>query len=104
MRFTILALAGPLALSLAGAAAAQTPRMPPRIDESEVREHMEVIGADSRHVGTVDRVEAGTITLTKDDPASGGRHHRIPFGWVDALADGRVQLKKSASEAMAAWD
>ena len=104
MRFTIPALAGPLALSLAGAALAQSPRMPPRIEEAQVAARMEVIGADSRHVGTVERVEPGRITLTMDDPASGGRSHTIPFGWVDGLADGRVQLKKSASEAMAAWD
>lgn len=104
MRFTTLALAAPLALGLAGAALAQTPRMPPRIDEAQVAPRMEVIGADGRHVGTVERVEPGRITLGKDDPASGGRPHTIPFGWVDALADGRVQLRKSASEAMAAWD
>ena len=65
---------------------------------------MEVIGADSRHVGTVDGAEPGSILLTKDDPASRGRYRWIPFGWVDALVEGRVQLKNSASECMAAWD
>lgn len=104
MQIKNLALAGPLALLIASTAVAQTPRMPPKIDEAQVTEHMEVIGADARHIGTVDRVEPGKIKLTKDDPASGGVHHFIPFAWVDALADGKVRLQKSASEAMAAWN
>ena len=30
-----------------------------------IKEHMEVIGADGVHVGTVDRIEGGRIKLTK---------------------------------------
>jgi hypothetical protein len=32
---------------------------------AEIKEHMEVIGADGVHVGTVDRVEGRRIKLTK---------------------------------------
>ena len=38
---------------------------------SEIREHMEVIGADGVHLGTVDAVEEHRIKLTKADSASG---------------------------------
>ena len=37
----------------------------------KVREHMEVIGADGVHVGTVDRVEGDRIKLTKKDSGAG---------------------------------
>jgi hypothetical protein len=40
--------------------------------ETSVKEHMEVIGADGVHIGTVDRV--GRIKLTKAD--SGEARHR----------------------------
>ena len=36
-------------------------------DASNIREHMEVIGADGVHVGTVDHVEGDRIKLTKKD-------------------------------------
>jgi hypothetical protein len=35
----------------------------------ESKEHMEVIGADGGHVGTVDKVEGSRIKLTKKDSA-----------------------------------
>ena len=38
---------------------------------SLVKEHMEVIGADGVHVGTVDRVEKTRIKLTKADSGEG---------------------------------
>ena len=33
----------------------------------EIKEHMEVIGADGVHVGTVDKMEGNRIKLTKKD-------------------------------------
>jgi uncharacterized protein DUF2171 len=47
----------------------------PTEDEMEIKEHMEVIGADGVHVGTVDKVEGGRIKLTKKD-AGEGSHKR----------------------------
>jgi len=35
----------------------------------ESKEHMEVIGADGGHVGTVDKVEGSRIKITKKDSA-----------------------------------
>ena len=40
----------------------------------DVREHMEVIGADGVHVGTVDHLEGERIKLTKAH-SGGGKHH-----------------------------
>jgi hypothetical protein len=34
---------------------------------TDIKEHMEVIGADGVHVGTVDKVEGDRIKLTKKD-------------------------------------
>ena len=38
---------------------------------SKIKEHMEVIGADGVHVGTVDRVENNRIKLVKSDSGEG---------------------------------
>jgi hypothetical protein len=73
------------------------------IKTNEIKEHMEVIGSDGQHVGTVDHVEgADKIKLTKSDAKSGGQHHLIPVAWVERI-DSKVHLKKSSRDAMAQW-
>jgi hypothetical protein len=67
-----------------------------------VTEHMEVVGSDGQHVGTVDKVRDGRIVLTKSDPSAGGHHHSIPCGWLESVDD-KVVLNKTAEEAMKAW-
>jgi hypothetical protein len=45
---------------------------------TEIKERMEVIGADGVHVGTVDKIEGNRIKLTKKDSGEGsheGHHH-----------------------------
>ncbi len=43
---------------------------------SQIGEHMEVVGDDGEHVGTVDKVEDNRIKLTrKDDPTGSGEHY-----------------------------
>lgn len=79
-------------------------------DASQIREHMEVIGADEVHVGTVDHVEGSRIKLTKADSgaqvegAEGGRHsghhHYIPLGLVAAVDGNRVRLSATAANAV----
>ena len=46
-----------------------------------IREHMDVIGADGVHIGTVDQVEGGRIKLTKKDSggAGFGGGHENPY-------------------------
>ena len=70
---------------------------------SEIREHMEVIGADGVHLGTVDAVEEHRIKLTKGDSASGHQdhHHYISRGLVAGVEGDKVRLSATAANAYA---
>ena len=66
-----------------------------------IREHMEIIGADGVHVGTIDKVEGHRIKLTKKDSGGAGfggghedHHHYIPLGLVAAVGE---QVRLSAN-------
>lgn len=67
-----------------------------------VEEHMDVVGSDGEHVGTVDKVRGDRILLTKTDADAGGRHHSIPSSWLHTV-DTKVTLSKTAAEAKATW-
>lgn len=69
---------------------------------TKVEEHMEVLGSDGEHVGTVDKVRGDTILLTKNDKDAGGHHHSIPSRWIQTVED-KVTLRKTAAEAKQAW-
>lgn len=69
---------------------------------NKVEEHMDVVGSDGEHVGTVDKVRGDRILLTKNDADAGGRHHSIPSSWLRTV-DEKVTLSKSAADAKAAW-
>ena len=71
-------------------------------DTSRIKEHMEVVGSDGGHVGTVDHLDGQRIKLTKNDEAAGGQHHYIH---VDSIADvgDKVTLNRTASEAKDEW-
>jgi hypothetical protein len=59
---------------------------------------MEVVGADGRHVGTVDHLEGENhIKLTRGDSAD-GEHHFLAVHLVDRVDD-KVHLKVSADDA-----
>ena len=69
----------------------------------QVREHMEVIGADGVHVGTVDKVEGGRIKLTKQDSGEGshkGHHHYISGGLVAGVEGDKVRLSANGDVAV----
>jgi hypothetical protein len=68
-------------------------------DASAIQEHMEVIGADGVHVGTVDKVEGSRIKLTKKDSGAGheGHHHYIDRKLVGAVEGDTVKLSVNAS-------
>ncbi len=68
-----------------------------------IREHMEVVGSDGKHVGTVDHLEGNQLKLTKSDPASGGKHHYLGFDQIDHLEQGKVCLNVPADQAMKTW-
>lgn len=69
---------------------------------SKVTEHMEVVGSDGTHVGTVDKVRGDRIILTKNDVDAGGRHHSIPSSWISSVDD-KVKITKSSDEAKKQW-
>ena len=77
-------------------------------DTSNIREHMEVIGADGVHVGTVDGIEGDRIKLTKKDSGaqvegadgSHDHHHFIPAGLVAEVEGDVVRLSANADVAI----
>lgn len=72
-------------------------------DTSNIREHMEVIGADGVHVGTVDKVEGDRIKLTKKDSGQGsheGHHHYISTGLIADVEGDQVRLSANADVAV----
>ena len=72
-------------------------------NRSDIKEHMEVLGSDGQHVGTVDYLEGSSdIKLTKSDPKSGGQHHLIPLAWVDHV-DQHVHLDRPSKVAQQQW-
>jgi hypothetical protein len=60
----------------------------------DIREHMEVIGADGAHIGTVDRVEENRIKLIRADSGVGHEqhHHFLPKGLVAEVEGDKVRL------------
>ncbi|TIM61310.1 MAG: DUF2171 domain-containing protein, partial [Mesorhizobium sp.] len=72
-------------------------------DAASIREHMEVIGADGVHVGTVDKVEGHRIKLTKRDSGEGahrGHHHFIPLSLVAEVEGQKVRLSANSDVAV----
>lgn len=70
---------------------------------TQVREHMEVVGSDGEHVGTVDKLRGDRIILTKNDADAGGVHHSVPSSWIKSVDTTKVTLEKTADQAQTAW-
>jgi hypothetical protein len=72
-------------------------------DLTSIQEHMEVIGADGVHVGTVDHVDGDRIKLTRADSGQGshrGHHHYLSGGLVAAVEGNQVRLSANADVAL----
>jgi len=67
-----------------------------------INEHMEVIGSDGAHVGTVDRVEGERIKLTKADGET--EHRYISALLVQDIRGNAVTLTQTAAAALASED
>ena len=72
-----------------------------------IREHMDVIGADGVHIGTVDQVEGSRIKLTKKDSGGAGfggghenHHHFIALGLVAGVEGDKVRLSANGDVAV----
>jgi len=69
-------------------------------DLSRIRDHMEVIGADGVHVGTVDSVSGDRIKLIKADSGShAGHHHYVGAGLVADIEGNKVRLSANGANA-----
>ena len=69
----------------------------------DIKEHMEVIGADGVHIGTVDHLDGDRIKLTKADSGMGGHqghHHYISRGLVAGVEGDKVRLSANADVAV----
>lgn len=70
--------------------------------QSDIREHMRIVGADGVHVGTVDKVEGNRLKLTKADSGQGshaGHHHYLPLGLVANVEGNQVHLSATGANA-----
>jgi len=68
----------------------------------DIREHMEVIGADGVKVGTVDHVDGDRIKLTRASSGQGsheGHHHYISIGLVAGVEGDIVRLSANSDVA-----
>ncbi|MBX6373391.1 MAG: DUF2171 domain-containing protein [Acetobacteraceae bacterium] len=74
------------------------------VRKEAIREHMEVIGADGGHVGTVDRVEGERIKLTRGDRGAGGRHHWVPLSLVADVEGNAVRLSTTLERVPDFWE
>ena len=73
------------------------------VDKAAIREHMEVIGADGVHIGTVDRMAGDRIKLTRKDSGEGhhkGHHHYIPASLIAEVEGNKVRLSANSDVAV----
>jgi len=73
-------------------------------DSSDIREGMEVIGADGVHVGTVDRIDGDRIKLRRNDPGQSqghaDHHHYLSRGLIAGVEGDKVRLSANADVAV----
>ena len=70
---------------------------------SDIRPHMQVIGADGVPVGIVDHIEGGRIKLTRDSAGDGrheGHHHYIEGNMVADIEGDKVRLSANGDVAV----
>lgn len=69
-------------------------------DLSAIKEHMDIVGADGVHLGTVDKVEGHRIKMTLADSGSHGDHnHYLSAGLVAGVEGNKVWLSANADNA-----
>jgi hypothetical protein len=72
----------------------------------DIREHMEVIGADGVHIGTVDHIDGDRIKLAKKDSgmAHTDHHHYISRGLVAEVEGDQVRLSATGANVAALFE
>ncbi|MGE0828583.1 MAG: DUF2171 domain-containing protein [Hyphomonadaceae bacterium] len=71
------------------------------IESNSIREHMEVVGSDGKHVGKVDHVIGADLKLTRS--LGVGSHHALPLSYVASVDKDKVRLSITEDEAKARW-
>lgn len=73
---------------------------------TDIREQMEVIGADGVHIGTVDRLDGERIKLTRADSGVGreDHHHYIPRGLFADIEGDKVRLSANGDVVAALFE
>ncbi len=71
------------------------------IQSSSIREHMEVVGSDGKHVGKVDHVKGDEIELTRSMGV--GNHHALPISLIDRVDGDKVRLSITEDQAKNRW-
>ena len=70
---------------------------------AHIQEHMEVVGSDGTHVGTVDHMEGNRVKLTRSDPSAGGQHHYLALDQIDHVEQDKVCLNIPGEQAKKTW-
>jgi hypothetical protein len=71
------------------------------VNLKQLREDMEVVGADGVHIGTIDKVEGKRIKLKKTDSGSHKTHHHyLSTGLVAGIEDDKVRLSANGDAAV----
>lgn len=67
----------------------------------QIKQNMEIIGADGVHLGTVDKIDGDRIKLTKaDSGAHSAHHHYLSVGLVAEVEGNKVRLSATAANAI----
>jgi hypothetical protein len=70
---------------------------------SQIKEHMEVLGSDGVHVGTVDHLADDKMVKLTHTDSPDGKHHYLALDLVDHV-DEHVHLNVTAEEAAEEWE
>ena len=70
---------------------------------SQIKQHMEVLGSDGEHVGTVDHLEGDDMIKLTHTDSPDGKHHYLSTDFVDRV-DEHVHLNITAEEAVEEWE
>lgn len=72
------------------------------VNASEIKEDMEIVGADGVHVGKVDHMDGNRIKMARKDPAHGQddkHHHYLQMSSVASVDGGKLWLSADAANA-----
>ena len=70
--------------------------------QAQIKEHMEVVGTDGKHVGIVDHLDGDRVKLTHHDSQADGKHHFLPQSAIMSIGE-FVTLSMTAAEAESQW-